>query len=191
MRAASLRFMCLSVISLIVIGCGGSERRKEGLDQLKKLQAATHGLHILVSAGITKQEYSQRLEDALLAVGDLDQATKEIVPKFPKKEQETVSEILKHIGKSIDAHKDAREYFGDKFTGPGCEDGCSLLTQDAYAEEKAKFPALAELKPDTVWHSMYPDSPPDYYRRDMLKALWGVALAEDDSAQELISQLQR
>ena len=101
----------------LLIGCGSSERRKVGIEELAKSQTTIRGLHILVSAGITKQEYSQRFEDVLLKLGDLDRSATETLPKFPHNDQPTVKAIYADISQSIEAYKKARDYFGDDFQG--------------------------------------------------------------------------
>lgn len=191
----SRRFI-FGVLLALLIGCGNStsnslltQRRQEGIAELHKIQTTVQGLHLLVSAGITKMEYSQRLEDALLAAGDLDDGAKVTMPKFKSTEQEEVRDIYKHLSQSLQSYKTARDYFGDKFNGPGCEDGCSLLTQQDYDAQKAIFPTLIDLQPEKVFSSLYPGSPPSYYRRDMLRALWKVAGEEEASAKFSIDRL--
>jgi hypothetical protein len=179
---------------IIVAGCGSSER-KQGVQELKKRQAEVHGLHVLVSAGITKQEYSQRLEDVLLNVGDQEQSAKNTIPMFPRDEQETVKTVYAHLAQSIEAYKKARDYFGDSFEGYGCEDGCSFFPENQYALAKQDFPTLAPLSfgPENTW---YRDGGGNvvnhaYRRSDMLRALWKVAGNEDDEAKQLVDQLSQ
>jgi hypothetical protein len=170
-------------------GCGGEQRRKEGIGELKNSQTPVHGLHILVSAGVTKAEYSQRLEDVLLQEGDLNDSEQRTVPKFGKRDEDTVKEIYSHISTSVEAYKSARNFFGDDFDAPGCDDGCMTLAQQTYDAEKANFPTLAQLQPVKVYQQLDPNAPPEYFRNDMLQALWKVADDEDDSAKTLIEKL--
>jgi hypothetical protein len=102
------------VMVLLTAGCGSSQQRTEGVQELAKLQTDVHGLTILVSAGVTKQEYSQRFEDTLLKVGDLSQAEIQTLPKFPQKDQPTVKAIYAHLSQSMAAYKNAREYISEK-----------------------------------------------------------------------------
>ncbi len=183
-------FVLLAV--LFLAGCGSSQR-KEGIQQLAKLQADVHGLHILVSAGVTKQEYSQRFEDVLLKLGDLDRSATETLPKFPQSEQPTIKAIYADLAQSIAAYKKARNYFGDSFEGYGCEEGCSFFQEGEYDAAKQEFPTLASLNfgPEYTW---YRDGSGNvvnhsYRRSDMLQALWTVAGEDDDKAQQLIDQL--
>ncbi len=69
MSKLKVAFLTALITVIIVAGCGSAKRR-EGIEELERVQDAVHGLRILVSAGVTKTEYSQRLEDVLLKVGD-------------------------------------------------------------------------------------------------------------------------
>jgi hypothetical protein len=185
----------IPVVILLLVSCGSSQQSKQGMDELTKIQTTVHGLHLLVSAGVTKQEYSQRFEDALLKLGDLDQSAKETIPKFPKRKQETVRTIYVHLSQSIEAYKKARSFFGDRFDGYGCEEGCSFFRESEYDAVKQEFPSLAHLDfgPEFTW---YKDNDGNvvnhaYRRSDMLQALWAVAGAEDDEARQLIEQLSQ
>ena len=94
---AQIRAVLVSVVfTLALVGCG-STHRTEGIEELKKIETAIEVLRILFSAGVTKQEYSQRLEDALIKAGDLDQSAKITMLKFPKSEQNTVVEVYAHF----------------------------------------------------------------------------------------------
>ncbi len=168
--------------------CG---RRKEGVAELTKIQTAVHALNMLVAAGVTKQEYSQRFGDLLLKIGDLDQGLKQTVPHFPRAEQDTVKAVYAHLSQSVEAHKVAREYFGPKYNDIGCEEGCSRLVQSDYDEIRAKFPTLPNLEPAPPSVFAKSDSPAEYYRADMLQALWNVAKGEEAEAKTLIDKLQR
>jgi hypothetical protein len=190
-KKANVRVLIPSLVALVFAGCGGALRRKEGTEDLTRIQDAVQGLHILVSAGLTKAEYSQRLEDMLLKVGDLNGSQNQTVPKFPQKDQGTVREIYTHLSKSIDAYKTARDYFGDKSNGPGCEDGCMTISQHDYETEKATFPTLIQLQPVKAYADWYPNSPASYFRNDMLQALWKIAADEDTSAKALLEKMKQ
>ncbi len=70
-------------------------------------------MNIVVSAGVTKQEYSQRLADALVKVGELEQSAKQMIPKFPKSNQAIVGQTYAHLLQSLEAYKVAKDFFGD------------------------------------------------------------------------------
>ena len=178
------------VLYLALAGCADSARRKEGIEALTQTQAAVHGLHILVSAGLTKAEYSQRLEDMLLKAGDLNESENQTLLKFPQKEQGNVRDIYTHLSASIEAFKTARDYFGDKFDAIGCENGCMTLSQQDYDTEKTAFPTLSQLQPVKSHVDLFPNSSPEYFRHDMLQALWKIAGDEEISAKTLLETMQ-
>lgn len=186
------RRIALGVLLVVTLsGCGNSKSRKEGIDELQKIQTAVHGLHILVSAGITKAEYSQRLEDVLLKVGDLEQSATVTAPKFKRKEQEEIKEIYRHFSQSLLGYQTAREYFGQKFRAPDCEDGCFLLSQQDYDSERVIFPTLTTLLPSTVPEGLDAHSGPQYFRSDMLQALWKVAGEEGAAGKSGMDKLEQ
>ncbi|MGA8408567.1 MAG: hypothetical protein WB680_15435 [Candidatus Acidiferrales bacterium] len=188
---------CLVVLAATVVlsACGSSRQRNEGIQELQKLQAGVHALHILVSAGVTKPEYSQRFEDALVKLGDLDQSAAETVPKFPRSNQPTVKLVYAHLSQAMAAYKNARDYFGDNFDGDGCEQGCSVFRESDYDAIKQEFPSIAHLDfgPEFTWYKDKDGNVVNhsYRRSDMLQALWVVAGAEDDQARQLIQQLSQ
>ena len=62
MSKLKVTFLAALTTVIIAAGCGSAERR-EGIEGLERVQGAVHGLSILVSAGVTKAEYSERFED--------------------------------------------------------------------------------------------------------------------------------
>jgi uncharacterized protein UPF0547 len=44
--------LVLVFIAFLLPGCGGSQKRKEGIDELERIQSSIHGLNILVAAGL-------------------------------------------------------------------------------------------------------------------------------------------
>lgn len=176
------KILALVLIAFLLPGCDGSQKRKEGIDELKRIQASIHNLHILVAAGLTKQEYSQRFEDVLLKVGDLDSSAGVTLPKFRKKDQVTVKIVYTHLFQSLEAYKNARDYFGKSFKGSECEEGCSFFPQAEYDTVKTQFPTLTDLQPESRF---------GYYRPEMLQALWKLAGEEDTAAAGLIQKLEQ
>jgi hypothetical protein len=171
------KILALVFIAFLLPGCGGSQKRKEGTDELKRIQISIHDLHISVAAGLTKQECSQRFGDVLLKVGDLDSSAKMTLPKFRKNDQAIVRDVYAHFVQSIEAYKNARDYFGKSFKGSECEEGCSFFPQSEYDALKTQFPSLMDLPAPGQF---------GYYRPEMLQALWKVAGEEDTAATGLI-----
>jgi hypothetical protein len=116
MTVVTRKVLLILASILLIAGWGSSRQRLESIQQLEKLQTDVHGLQILVSAGVTKQEYSQRFEDTLLKLGDLGQSEALALPKFPRNEQPTVKAIYEDLSQSMAAYKTARDYFGESST---------------------------------------------------------------------------
>ena len=178
----------LVVVAIVTFlsGCG-SQKRKEGMAELQRLQSAVQDMNIVVSAGVTESEFSQRLGDALLKFGDVDQSYSQSISKFPKDEQATASEAFAHLAKSMEAYRMSKSFFGEKKLSS--DFWTSLLYRDEYDQVRKQFPSLSELE---VAERVPKDaSEVSYYRRDMLQALWKVAAEESAKAKELIDKLAR
>jgi hypothetical protein len=182
-RIAVALFGALLLVVFLLPGCGGGQKRKEGIAELERIQTSIHGLQILITAGVTKSEYSQRLGDVLLKVGDLDSSMKATLPKFKKKDQAAVTDVYAHFSQSLQAYIQARDFYPricDEDNDIGCSDH---FRQAVYEGVKTKFPTLPDFPP--------PTSQFGYYRSDMLQALWKLAGEESAAASGLIQKLEQ
>jgi hypothetical protein len=181
----------------VLLGCGPSQHRKEGVEELDSLHTTVHGLTILASAGIAQQEYSRRVGDALLKLGDLDGNAKQVVPKFKDAEKTTVLAVYAHLSKSVEAYTLAKDYFGKKYDSSDCEEGCSDLPTPEYDAIRGRFlnfPELHESYLSSELRKLHPEwtnVQPGYDREDMLRALWIVAEREESEAKTLIDGLRQ
>lgn len=182
--------IALLLLSLLLIGsCGASERKKkEGVAELKKKEATLSGLGILVSAGISQQEYSTRIGDALLAIGDLNQSMEETLPKFGVPEQNTTRAVYAHLSNSLAAYNSAKDFFGDTHkTDLDPFEGGGLFSEETYKDLLNRFPNLdykSRAEADGWWNGYY-------WKSYMLQALWKVAGEEDTEAKRLISTIDQ
>lgn len=152
----------------------------EALAELRKMSSAVQDMNIVVSAGVTGAEYSQRLTDALIKFGNLGETCKRVVPKFTTLDQQTAAtEICRHLGKAMGAYTYAKGY-----TGPGGYDEYEFPEKE-YENLKEQFPTLPELDIAETNEAGYKW----YHRSDMLQALWKVAGQESQAARELIERL--
>ncbi len=180
---------------LFLISCSDSQRRKEGVAELQRVQSVIHKMDIVVSVGVTKQEYSQRLADALIKVGDLERSAKQTTPKFPTGDQAIVEQIYAHLVKALEPYKIATEFFGDKHVSEDIWE--STLYQDEYEPVKNLFTTLdvpVEEEVKAFSDGAGPAQPYDrrwYNRWDMVRALWRVGAEEDAKAKQLIDQLNQ
>jgi hypothetical protein len=170
------------------VGCTSSKKiaRNEGMAQLQQMRSAVQDMNIVVSAGVTKDEYSKRLTDALLKFGDPDESCKYAVTKYPKGEQQsTATEVCQHLSRAMDAYTYAKNYIGPT-RDPDFPDVLSdELTEKEYSEAKERFPSLQELPLAETNPAGYKF----YYRREMVQALWKVAGQESEAAKSVIEKL--
>ncbi len=172
---------CMTLLTLSG-GCGCG--RRDGLAELRRIDSALRDIEIVESAGVTKEQFSNRLADALLKIGDLEQSSVRTVPKFSKSDQQRVTEVYQHFLTATEAYKTAKDYFGEKYE---FEVWVDTVRMDEYNQVKQRFPNLPELEvverdsrnPDYVFYS----------RRDMLHALWDLAASKREKARALIEKL--
>jgi hypothetical protein len=179
-------------IALVILlaGCG-TAKRKEGIAELQRIHTAANEIKIVVTAGVNQQEFSRRLTDTLLKIGDLQQIQSQMLTKFPENDRERVSEAFRHLDQALQAYKRAKEFFGDDHEdGPDRYAEHNTFGQREYDSLKQQFPNLAMPKPAiTYTHEERPRS--DYWRGDMLQALWKAAADESESAKRLIDRLEK
>ena len=183
---------------LFLFGCGASQRQKEkeeekqGLAEVKRIQVAVHGLSILVQAGIAQVEYSKRVGDVLLTVGDLDQSMKATLPKFHNSGQRNAIEAAySHLSNSIAAYNAAKNFFGDIHK----EDldpfvSHNLFGQSEYESLYRQFLNLEQVPIGIDYHGTS-GLGKFYWKGDMLQALWKFAFAEEEIAKTLIDVLDQ
>ena len=75
-----------------LIGCSSSDKKAtaEGVAALQKMSLALQDMEIVVSGGVTLDEYSQRLTDAHLKFGS-PESLEQVVAKFPKPDQRALA----------------------------------------------------------------------------------------------------
>ena len=195
MSSRTVKIVVVGFIAFHLAGCGASQKRKEAIAELNRIQVSTHGLDILVTAGLTKQEYSQRFGDVLLKVGDLDSSAKTTLPKLRKNDQATVKDVYADLFQSLEAYREAKDYFGAKVGGTKCREGweleCNFFLQAEYDRVKAQFPLL-DLNPvDAEVLNAMNFQGIVYSRSDMVQALWTLARQKNTAAGELIQGFEQ
>jgi len=168
-RLVSAALTCMVTLS----GCG-SRKHNEGIAELRRVESAIREMRIVVSAGTNQQEFSRRLTDSLIKIGDLQQSLIRTTGMFPEKDKPTVAEAYQHLAKATDAYTKSKDFLGGE------------LTEESYRYEslRKEFPNLAEIKEVVRFQGeVY------YSRADMVQGLWKVAAEEIDRAKALIDQL--
>jgi len=162
------------VTVLALSGCGSSKKREASIAEMKRVQSAFGDLQIAVDAGVSQQEFSQRVNDMLVKIGDFRNSENLALLGLPK-EQNKVQDIYAHFSRAAEAYKLSKEFFGDRW--------------DPVGEEATDFPSEEER--ETV-KTAFPDVFPSYgvtSRRDTLRDLWKLASDETRSAKTLMDQL--
>jgi hypothetical protein len=180
------RFTSLGILPVLLLFAGcGSEKHQLGVAELQRVQASIHEMDIVVAAGTSQIEFSRRLTDSLLKVGDLQQDRDKTLNSFSKSEQSTVMDIYQHLSQALEAYKESKDFFGDTHK----EDldplqGHNLFQEPAYEALQNQFPSLEQIPPALEYSGNK-----EYWKGDMLQALWKVAGQEDITAKQLIDQL--
>jgi hypothetical protein len=181
-EAVKITFLLTFFLVTGLVGCTSSKKaaRAEGMVELQRISVAVQDMNIIVSAGVTKEEYSKRLTDVLLKIGGQDGGCQQAIAKLPQgQQQSTAAEVCQHVSKAMDAYTYAKRYMGpapDPFD-PG--DVIYTLTQEEYAIAKQQFPSLEEPPVSETNRDGY-----KFYRRNaMVQALWKVAGQESQAAQ--------
>jgi hypothetical protein len=187
-RAVRIFFEATLVLVIGLVGCTSSAKiaRTEAMAELQRMRSAVQDMDIVVSAGVTRDEYSKRLTDALLKFGDAGETCKQAIAKFPEGEQQsTAAEVCQHLSKAMDAYTYAKDYIGPTHD-PDFPDVLSdELTEKEYSKAKERFPSLEELPVDETDEYGYKF----YRRRDMVRGLWKVAGQEFQLAEAGIAKL--
>ena len=177
---------CLKILPavLLLAGCG-AKKHQGNVAELQRVQSAVHEMDIVVAAGTNQVEFSRRLTDSLLKIGDLQQGRDQAVSGFSKDEQSAVAEVYQHLSQALEAYKDSKDFFGDTHK----EDldpleGGNLFDGSIYEDLRNQFPNLEEIPP-AIEHG----GTKEYWKGDMLQALWKIADEEDKKAKQLVDQL--
>jgi len=166
----------LLLITVALAGCGSS-RKAASVAEMKRVQAAFGDLQIALDAGVTKQEFGQRVNDTLVKIGNLQNSAKLAENGLPK---DKVAQVYIHFYRAAEAYKLSKDFFGERW------DYLLESTTDSTSEAeqnmvKALFPELAERT----------ESYRLYSRGSTLQDLWKLAGEETQAASRLIDQLDQ
>ena len=162
------------LIAVTLAGCGSSQKAAS-VAEMKRVQAAFGDLQIALDAGVSKQEFSQRLNDTLIKIGNLQNSEKLAENGLPK---DKVAQVYSHFYRAAEAYKVSKEFFGNRWDSI-LEDTTDLTASSEPDEVRAKFPELAESLGS---HQILS-------RSAILQGLWKFAGERTRAASNLIDQL--
>jgi len=166
----------------------GSQKRKERLAELQRVQSAVHEMSVVVTVGANQAEFSRRLTDVLLKIGDIQQSELQVTTRFPKNERQNVEDTYRHLVRALDAYDQSKDFFGDVHKEQlDPFDGDYMFGRKRYDALQASYPGLQELEVAVN----YPEElgGTKYWKGDMLQALWKYAGNEEQQAKRLVEQL--
>lgn len=173
----------LTVIGMLVVlafvGCGPSKKQEAAKQQetsiveMKRIQAAFGDLQIAINAGVSKQEFSQRTNDSLVKIGDLQHSETLAESGFPTA-RDKVAEIYVHFNRAAEAYKMSKVFFGDEW-----DDVLERSTDVASVEETE---TLVAAFPEFSFRV-------DSSRSRILQNLWKIAKENTEAASGLIDKL--
>jgi len=191
MTSALRNISGLTLLAIVIAGCNPA-KNKVDLAPLRASYAPVHDMEIVVSAGITLDEYSPRVTDALLKFKNSEDGCKQVAVNLIDPSQKSQAmEVCRHLGIAIDAYVAAKGYFGDTHEtdlDPFEEGKNNFIDNREYVDLRTRFPGLEEVPPSNE------DNPiPSriYWRGPVLQALWKLANQESQTAKALIDNLSQ
>jgi hypothetical protein len=145
-------------------------------------------MSVVVTVGANQTEFSRRLTDVLLKIGDIQQSEQQFTAKFPKNERQTVEDTYRHLLRALDAYNQSKDFFGDVHKEQlDPFDGDYMFGQKRYDALQGTFPGLQKLEVAINYSEDLGGT--EYWKGDMLQALWKYAGNEEQRAKGLMSQL--
>jgi hypothetical protein len=178
----------LLIWGFVFIACTSAKRKMEAVRVLRVSYSSIQDMEVVISAGATLEQYSQRLTDALLKFKDSN-CVQAAAGLSNSDQQALVTNACQHLTKAMAAYTQAKAFFGDtrKTDMDASENGNNYFLQQQYDDVHALFPSLAE----SPVVSDDPYNGKAYWKSDMLQALWKVAAQETQIAKSQIEQLER
>lgn len=178
------------LLAAVIAGCTPAQKKVDLIAPLRASYAPVHDMEIVVSGGITLDQYSPRVTDALLKFKNSEDGCKQVAVSLsgPSQKAQAVG-VCQHLGTAMDAYVAAKDYFGDTHKtdlDPFEPIGKNYIYSDTYANVHTRFPNLDEVSPAGGDAS---DPNRIYWRGDMLQALWKLANQECQTAKEMIDRL--
>ena len=180
-RSATVTVLLL--VSVAFVGCGPSkeqqaaQKREVSIAEMKRVQAAFGDLQIAVNAGVLRQEFSQRTNDTLVKIGDLQRSEALAESGLPTT-KDKVAEIYLQFDHAAEIYTLSKQFFGPNPAplGDGDEDTLNVPEDEM----------LQKMFPDAYRHGGYFSF---VSRSDTVKGLWKLAMEDTKAAGDMIDQL--
>ena len=172
MRLRRLQFWLLFIV-LASYGCGSSRNTAStgSTDEMKRIQAAFGNLQNDIDTSLSKQEFTQRVNDTLARVGNLKNSEKVAEVGLPK---DKVALVYGYFGREAAAYVMSTEFFGDRWDD--LRERTTDSTSDAEKQSVSlAFPEIYEV--DVI------------SRRNIMRDLSKVAQDETEAASQMIKTL--
>jgi hypothetical protein len=175
------------ILVVAFFGLASSKKKasSEGMAELQRMSSAVQDIDLAVSASVGKEEYSRRLGDALVKMGNPEGCAKQAIAEIPKPAQKALAtEACNHLSRAMDAYIYAKQYFGPRYDPIMPDSPDYTLSEQEFSEAKARFPNLEEPVIETSQNGYK-----FYSRSAMLQSLWKVAGQESQTAKQAAEKL--
>jgi hypothetical protein len=180
----SKRLIAIGTLVIVAFaGCGPSkkqiaaQKRDASIAEMKRVKAAFGDLQIALNAGVSRQEFSQRTNDALVKIGDLQHSESLAADGLPA-EKDKVAAVYVQFGHSAEIYSLSKQFFGPNPTPLGDYDLDMLSTPE--------YEMLQKMFPDAYGRGGYFTIAS---RTRTVNGLWKLAKEDTDTAGSLIDQL--
>ena len=172
MRLFRLHF-CLLFIALASYGCGSSRKAASAgnTGEMNRIQAAFGNLQNDIDTSVSKQQFTQKVNDALARIGDLESSEKVAEVGLPK---DKVALVYGYFGREAAAYVMSTEFFGDRWD----ELRGRATDSSSDAEKQSVSLAFPEIHDVDVMS-----------RRNVMQDLSKVAQGESDAASGMMKTL--
>ena len=167
--------LCLLVIVLVSFGCSSSPNPvgPGNTDEMKRIQGAFEDLQRGLGTGVSNQVFTQRVNDTLAKIGDLDKSEGIANVGLPER-TDKVSIVYGYFGQAALAYSMSQKYLGNRWD----EQSQTVTDSTSNAEQQSVNAAFPEIYVvDTM------------SRRKTVGDLLQVAQGETHDASELIKTL--
>jgi hypothetical protein len=170
------------LLAVMLLGCGPSKKQQAihkqeaGVAEMKRVRAAFGDLQIALNAGVSVQEFSQRTNDTLVKIGDLQHSEVLAENGFPSA-KDKVAEIYAHFNNASDFY-----ILSKPLLGPNLDEDDAIL-EDMMRDSEWKL--IQDRFPARVESGYFTFSS----RKKNALGLWGLAEENTKAAGDLMDQL--